>query len=151
MTAKEFFRQVSRAEKELKILNAKLQHYEDIGFSVGGASGVIGNKSRGSSKVELAAIGAVDVFRELYQQQKEYLAIIARAEQVIRQVPQERYRLILTYMYLLGKSPKWITDELRYNDPNSVYRAKGWALAEAQKILNRQVKDCADNSIPENA
>ena len=106
MTAKEFFRQVRRAERELKIIKAKLEHYEDLGFSLGGAVGVIGNKQRGSSRV--------------------------------RQVPQEKYRLILTYMYLLGKSPKWISDELEYNDPNSVYRAKGWALWEAQQIMNKQ-------------
>ena len=141
MTAKEFFRQVRRAERELKIIKAKLEHYEDLGFSLGGAVGVIGNKQRGSSRVEMAAIGKVDVLRDLVDQQKEYMGIIARAEDIIRQVPQEKYRLILTYMYLLGKSPKWISDELEYNDPNSVYRAKGWALWEAQQIMNRMVKE----------
>ena len=140
MTAKEFFRQVRRAERELKIIKAKLEHYEDLGFSLGGAVGVIGNKQRGSSRVEMAAIGKVDVLRDLVDQQREYMAIIARAEDIIRQVPQEKYRLILTYLYLLGKSPKWISDELEYNDPNSVYRAKGWALWEAQQIMNRQEK-----------
>ena len=141
MTAKEFFRQVRRAERELKIIKAKLEHYEDLGFSLGGAVGVIGNKQRGSSRVEMAAIGKVDVLRDLVDQQREYMGIIARAEDIIRQVPQEKYRLILTYLYLLGKSPKWISDELEYNDPNSVYRAKGWALWEAQQIMNKQVKE----------
>jgi hypothetical protein len=141
MTAKEFFRQVRCAERELKIIKAKLEHYEDLGFSLGGAVGVIGNKQKGSSRVEMAAIGKVDVLRDLVDQQKEYMAIIARAEDIIRQVPQEKYRLILTYMYLLGKSPKWISDELEYNDPNSVYRAKGWALWEAQQIMNKKEKE----------
>ena len=145
MTAKEFFRQVRRAERELKIIKAKLEHYEDLGFSLGGAVGVIGNKQRGSSRVEMAAIGKVDVLRDLVDQQKEYMAIIARAEDIIRQVPQEKYRLILTYLYLLGKSPKWITDELEYNDPNSVYRAKGWALWEAQRIMNKQEETHENN------
>ena len=145
MTAKEFFRQVRRAERELKIIKAKLEHYEDLGFSLGGAVGVIGNKQRGSSRVEMAAIGKVDVLRDLVDQQKEYMAIIARAEEIIRQVPQEKYRLILTYLYLLGKSPKWISDELEYNDPNSVYRAKGWALWEAQQIMNKQEKQNDEN------
>lgn len=143
MTAKEFFRQVRRAERELKIIKAKLEHYEDLGFSLGGAVGVIGNKQRGSSRVEMAAIGKVDVLRDLVDQQKEYMGIIARAEDIIRQVPQEKYRLILTYLYLLGKSPKWISDELEYNDPNSVYRAKGWALWEAQQIMNKQEQEKA--------
>ena len=145
MTAKEFFRQVRRAERELKIIKAKLEHYEDLGFSLGGAVGVIGNKQRGSSRVEMAAIGKVDVLRDLVDQQTEYMAIIARAEEIIRQVPQEKYRLILTYLYLLGKSPKWISDELEYNDPNSVYRAKGWALWEAQQIMNKQEKTHENN------
>ena len=146
MTAKEFFRQVRRAERELKIIKAKLEHYEDLGFSLGGAVGVIGNTQRGSSRVEMAAIGKVDVLRDLVDQQTEYMAIIARAEEIIRQVPQEKYRLILTYMYLLGKSPKWISDELEYNDPNSVYRAKGWALWEAQQIMNKQEQEKAAQS-----
>lgn len=141
MKAREFFRQVRIAESELKVLNAKLRHYEDIGLSIGGSAGVIGNKQRGTSRVELAAIGAVDVFRELIDQQKRYTAIIARAEQIIRAIPQEKYRRILNYRYLCGMSFKSISDELMYNDPNSVYRAHGWALNEAQKILNKQVKE----------
>ena len=138
ISAKQFFQQVRRAESELKVLNAKLRHYEDIGFSMGGNSGVIGNKQRGTSRVELAAIGAVDVFRQLHDQQKEYMAIIARAEQVIRAIRQEKYRQILNYRYLCGWSFKSISDELAYNDPNSVYRAHGWALHEAQIILSKQ-------------
>ena len=141
MTAKEFFRQVRRAESELKVLNAKLHHYEDLGFSMGGAAGVIGNKQKGTSRVELAACGAVDAFRDLEKQRREYMAVIARAESVISAVPQEKYRLILNYRYLCGWSFRSISDELMYNDPNSVYRAHGWALSEAQKILNREDAD----------
>ena len=138
MKAKDFFSQVRRAEKELKILNAKLQHYEDIGLSIGGSSGVIGNKQKGTSRVELAAIGAVDVFRDLENEKAAYMAIIARAEQVIRNIDQERYRQILNYRYLCGWSFRSISDELGYKDQNSVYRAHGWALSAAQKIINLQ-------------
>lgn len=137
MKAKDFFRQVRYAESEIKILNAKIQHYEDLGISMGGASGVIGNKNRGTSRVELAAIGTVDATLDLERQKREYVAIIARAEHVIRQIPQERYRQILNYRYLCGKSFRWISDELEYNDPRSIYRAHGFALARAQEILDR--------------
>jgi hypothetical protein len=65
------------------------------------------------------------------------MAIISRAERVIKQIPQEKYRQILEYKYLCGKSFRWISDELDYTDPNSIYRAHGWALKEAQKVLNR--------------
>jgi len=140
MKARDFFRQVLRAESELKVLNAKLRHYEEIGLSMGGSAGVVGNKQSGSSRVEMAAIGAVDALRAVYSQQKELVAIIARAEQVIRAVKQEKYRQILNYRYLCGWSFRSISDELKYNDPNSVYRAHGWALSEAQKIINEQEK-----------
>jgi len=140
MKAKDFFRQVRVAEKELKILNAKLRHFEELGMSMGGASGVIGNKHRGSSRVELGACGAVDATMDLEKQKREYLAIISRAEQVIRQIEQERYRQILEYYYICGKSFRWISDELEYNDRNSIYRAHGWALSKAQEVLNRMEK-----------
>ena len=138
MKAREYFRRVLIAEKELKILNAKLRHYEDIGLSMSSnTSGMPGNAHRGASRVEMAAIGAVDVFRELYDKQREFQAIIARAEQVIRGIPQERYRQILQYRYLCGWSFRSISDELGYKDENSVYRAHGWALHAAQLVINR--------------
>jgi hypothetical protein len=74
------------------------------------------------------------------------MAIIARAEQIIRNIPQEKYRMILNYRYLCGWSYKSISDELKYNDPNSVYRAHGWALREAQKIINKQESEKAAQS-----
>lgn len=145
MKARDFFRQVQRAESELKILNAKLRHYEDIGLSIGTGNnnGMPGNRNRSASRVELAAIGAVDVFQDLLSQQREFAAIVARAEHVIKMIKQEKYRQILNYRYLCGWSFKSISDELKYNDPNSVYRAHGWALHEAQVILNAQEKEKA--------
>lgn len=138
MRAKEFFDQVQNAESELKVLNAKLRHYEEIGLSMGGATGVIGNRQKGTSRVELAACGAVDALMGLEDKRAAYMAIIARAEAVIDKVPQDKYRKLLTYRYLCQWSFRSISDELHYNDPNSIYRAHGWALAEAQKILNEE-------------
>ena len=141
MRAKNFFLQVKFAESELKVLNEKLRHYEELGMAIGSTSGTIGNKQRGSSRVELAACGAVDASMDLEKQRREYIAIIRRAERIIEQIPQEKYRHILSYHYLCGKSFRWISDELEYNDPNSIYRAHGWALREAQKIMNQEGKN----------
>ena len=142
MKAKDFFRQVRLAKNDLKVLNAKLEMFEDLGMSFGGIAGGSGNKHRSTSRVELAACGAADALRDLEEQRRQFLAVIARAEQVIRQIPQEKYRMILSYRYLCDWSLKSISDELRYNDPNSIYRAHGWALREAQKVLNREEKEC---------
>ena len=148
MTSKDFFRQVRIAETELKILNEKLRHYEEIGLSLSSALGSsIGkNTNKSSSRVEMAAINAVDVLRDLDDQKAHFMAVIARAEQVIRQIPQDKYRRILNLRYLCGWSFRSISDELEYNDPNSVYRAHGWALHEAQVILNKQQKEEAAQS-----
>lgn len=138
--AKELFRQVRIAESELRVLNAKREHFLDLGMSVGGTGGAIGNRHRSSSRVELAACGAVDALVDIENQRARYMAIIAYAEKVISQIPQEKYRQILDYRYICGKSLRWISDELEYNDPNSIYRAHGWALKEAQKVLNKMEK-----------
>lgn len=140
MTAKEFFRQVRRAESELKLINAKLEHYEELGFPSGGIVSGTGNARKGTSRVELAACGAVDALRDLLDARRDFMGIITRAEGIIKMIPQEKYRKILSYRYLLGKSFRWISDELEYNDPNSIYRSHGWALAAAQRIINAQEK-----------
>ena len=144
MTAKEFFRQVRRAESELKLINAKLEHYEELGFPSGGIVSGTGNAHKGTSRVELAACGAVDALRDLLDARRDFMGIITRAEGIIKMIPQEKYRKILSYRYLLGKSFRWISDELEYNDPNSIYRSHGWALAAAQRIINAQEKKETD-------
>ena len=53
----------------------------------------------------------------------------------------DKYRKILSYRYLCQWSFRSISDELKYDDPNSVYRAHGWALVKAQEILDRMEKE----------
>ena len=128
---------VRQAEKELKVLTAKLRHYEDLGFSIGSPMGSTGNQHSGTSRVELAAIGAVDALQAVWSQQRELMAIIARAEAIIRNIPQEKYRALLNYHYICGWSMRSVSDELGYKDPNTVYRARGWALWEAQQVMKK--------------
>ena len=137
MTAKEFFQQVRTAENELKMIAAKCRHYEDIGLSMAiNISGMPSSGKKGTSRVEMAAVGATDALTALEAQRAHYSRIIAQAEAVINLIPQEKYRQILNYRYLCGWSFRSISDELEYNDPNSIYRAHGWALAEAQKVID---------------
>lgn len=140
MRAKDYFRNVLRAEKELKLLRAKIRHYEDIGYSITGGSidSPVVSHSRGSSRVEAAAMGIFDTTIALEKQAREYVQLIKQAETLITRIPQEKYRQILTLRYLAGWSFRSISDELNYSDPNSIYRAHGWALREAQKALNKK-------------
>lgn len=137
MTAKQYFLSVLAAEKELKLIRAKIRHYEDIGYSITGGSmdSPVVSHSRGSSRVEAAAMGIFDATRALEQKAREYVAEIQRAERLIAKLPQERYRQILTLRYLCGWSFRSISDELHYQDQKSVYRAHGWALKAAGEIL----------------
>ena len=142
MRAKDFFRQVVHAERELMAIRAKIRHYQDIGYSITGGSmdSPVVSHSRGSSRVEAAAMGIFDATAELEKQAAEFLAIVRNAEALIARIPQDKYRQILTLRYLAGWSFRSISDELRYEDPKSVYRAHGWALSEAQKVLNKEEK-----------
>ena len=96
--------------------------------------------SRGSSRVEAAAMGIFDATRALQEQEKEFVHLIHQAEQIVASVPQEKYRAILTLRYLAGWTWRSISDELRYEDSKSIYKAHGFALREAQKVLDRMEK-----------
>lgn len=138
MRAKEFFAQVKDAEEKLKMLNEKIQHWEELGFSMGGMASGSGNRHNATSRVELAACGAADVLTDIQERRAAYLALISRAEGIIEKIPQERYRKLLDYHYLCGKSLKWVSDELDYTGENSIYKAHGYALAEAQKVMDQE-------------
>jgi hypothetical protein len=139
MKAKDFFRQVHIAERELKLLKAQIQHFRDLGLSItgGGMDSPVVSHSRGSSRVEAAAMGIFDSTQKLEQQVKQYTETITKAQKVIGQIQQDKFRQILTFKYLAGWSFRSISDELKYNDPKSVYRAHGFALKEAQKVLDK--------------
>lgn len=139
MRAKQYFQNVVHAERELMQIRAKIRHYQDLGYSITGGSmdSPVVSHSRGSSRVEAAAMGIFDATREMEEKAKAFLAEIRQAENLIAQIPQDRYRQILTLRYMAGWSFRSISDELRYRDEKSVYRAHGYALAEAQKILDK--------------
>ena len=139
MRAKDFFKQVQTAERELKLLNAQISHFRDLGLSItgGGMDSPVVSHSRGSSRVEMAAMGIFDSTQKMEQQAKEYTAVIAKAQRVVSMIHQDKFRQILTLRYLAGWSFRSISDELKYNDPKSVYKAHKYALDEAQIVLDK--------------
>ena len=146
--AQQYLRQVAYAERELRTLRAKLRHFEDLGLGGGGvASGNASIRaSTASSRVENAAIGIIDLTREIVAKIADFEALMRRAEKLIEKVPQENYRRILTLMYMCGMSFPGISDEMRYTDRNSVYRAHGWALVEFGKVMESSKGGKSDDS-----
>ena len=129
---------VRSSEREMRLLAAKKRHYEDMGFSISPKlTGMPGSGQRGISRVEMAAVGMVDILTDLQEQIEKHAKIIKDAENLIARIPQEKYRQLLTLRYLVGMSWPSISDEMGYKDRNSVYRAHGYALIEAGKAKNR--------------
>ena len=135
MDSREFLRQAAMAERELKTLKSLLDHFEDIGLSMSMPLGRTGSGQKGSSRVEAASIGMVDTEREIRAKIAEYSGIVKTAWKLINKIPQERYRRILSLHYLSGWSLQAVSDDLRYNDRNSIYRALRYALTEFDKVM----------------
>ena len=136
MKAKEFLSQVARAERELKLIQAKKQHYYDLICSIGANTGkAVILKPTGASKTETAAVGLVFLNERLLEQEREYTALVVKAEDLIAKIPQEKFRKVLTLKWLCDWSWKHISDEMDYADEKSVYTCHRFALRELQKLL----------------
>ena len=134
--AKAYLQRVAFAEREIKTLKARIAHYEDLGLSITAFRTdppVIASK--GASRVEMAAVGIVDSLGSLNANLGAYTAIVRDAEEKIKKIPQENYRRLLTLRYLCGMSFRSVSDELRYEDRNSIYRAHGYALLEMWEAM----------------
>lgn len=136
MMAKAYLLLVQRAERDLKIIRDQREHYNQIIASIGSnMKKVVVQTSGNTSKTEIAAVGLVDLAEQLEKKEKEYVEIIQKAEKLIDQIKQDKFREILKRRYLIGESWKTIRDKMDYKDEKSVYRCHGYALRELQKLL----------------
>lgn len=137
MRAKDFFLAVRDAEHKIKVLRAKERKYRELASSITGMSETNIRSTGNRSRTESAAVRLVDVEDEIADAGEQYVALIEKAEQVLGQIKTQRYADVLTYRYILGLSWRSVADEMRYRDEKSVYRVHGWALAAAQRILDK--------------
>ena len=135
MTAKEFMEKVRQAESELRLINKKRLHYQELATSIGVKLTGMPGGQKGGSMVETGAVAIVDLMAELDAKEKEYTAVVKKAEGLISKIRQEKFRKILTLRYITGCSWKIIRDEMEYKDEKSVYRCHGYALRELQKVM----------------
>ena len=136
MTAKTFLLSVLKAERELKLISAKKQHYNDLICSIGANTGkAVILKPTGASKTETAAVGLVFLNERLLEKEKEYTSLVVKAEKLIDQLKQDNFRKILTLKYLCDWSWKSINDEMGFKDEKSVYACHRFAVRELQKLM----------------
>lgn len=135
MKAKEFMQSVRKAEIELVSLTAKKQHFMDLATSIGvNLTGMPGGQG-GGSRVETGAIGLIDLIGECTDKEREYVALVKKAEELIAKIPNENFRKVLTLRYIACESWKTVRDKMGYEDEKSVYRCNGYALRELQKLM----------------
>lgn len=137
MRAKDFFLAVRDAEHKIKVLRAKERKYRELASSITGMSETNIRSTGNRSRTESAAVRLVDVEDEIADAGEQYVDLIEKAEKVLGQIKTQRYVDVLTYRYILGLSWRSVADEMGYKGPKSVYEVHGWALAAAQRILDK--------------
>jgi len=137
MRAKDFFLAVRDAEHKIRVLQSKRRRYQELASSITGMSETNIRSSETRSRTENAALRLVEVDEQMGDAGEQYVALIERAEAILSQIKNQRYVDVLTYRYILGLSWRSVADEMRYHDAKSVYRVHGWALAAAQRIMDK--------------
>ena len=100
MKAKEFMESVRKAEIELISLSSKKQHFMELATSIGvNLTGMPGRQG-GGSRVETGAIGLIDLIGECTDKEREYVALVKKAEELIAKIPNENFRKVLTLRYI---------------------------------------------------
>ena len=135
MTAKEIFRAAYEAQKEIKSLQRRRDHYMEIALSAAGMSETHIRNTEVRSRTESAAIGLAMVAAKLEEPMQRYLDAVKQAEEIIQRLDKPRYREVLERHYLEGLSWPEVSQRMGYKDPKSVFRVHGWALMDAEKIL----------------
>ena len=128
MWAREFFRQVLAAEKEIKVIRERQAHYMEL--ATGGAGMGMARRVKGNhhSQVETAALSLAELSRDMEAREKEYAALIQKAEGLIARLDRPRQRQVLELRYLCGLSWEDVAEKMGYTDVRSAYRVHGWAL-----------------------
>ena len=134
-TAKEFMQAVAKAERELRLIAKRRQHYSELATSIGVKLSGMPHAGGNTSRVETGAVAIVDLDDELIKRAEIYKSLVREADQKIAQIKQDKFREVLTRKYLCLQSWKTIRDEMDYKDEKSVYRCHGYALRELQKLL----------------
>ncbi len=136
MIAKEFFREVRDEQQAIWAIRRRREQYMEMATYLGGMSESTIRSNEHRSRVETAALELVDLAQDLGPVAEEYVRKVQKAERVLQSMPTPRYQELLTRRYILRQRWEDIGAAMQYQGQKSVYRAHGWALREAQKILD---------------
>ena len=137
MTAKELFSSALVAQRELERL--KLQREKLLvlaGPATAQIKDVVSHGNLPSSRVEIC-VESLDELDQLYIERSTALMNLLReADRVIMQIKKPRHREVLQLRYMCGLKWEEIREKMEYSDVRSVHKMHGWALAEADKVID---------------
>ena len=139
MQAKAYFEAVRNAERQLWLIKQQQRHAMEMATRMGGQSESGIKSPNVSSQVESAAIRIADLDADLQADVKRYQDLVHQARKLIQQIPQEKFREVLTLRYLCNRPWKAIKALMGYDGDKSVFRVHGYALAAAEKILQKEI------------
>ena len=137
MNVKRLLISVVDAQRRIRELLSRREHYRELATSI---SGMSENRIRSTdkrSRVESAALALVDLGADLGKQAETLAEHLREAECLLVQLPNARHSQILSLRYLEARSWEDIMRVMGYSDIHSAYRTHGHALAELQKIADR--------------
>ena len=138
MNVKRLLVSVIDAQRRIRDMLARKEHYRELATSI---SGMSENRIRSTdkrSRVETAALALVDLGADLGKQAEMLAEQLREAERLLDQLSNARHSQILGMRYLEAKSWDEIMRVMGYGDIHSAYRLHGYALAELQKIADRE-------------
>ena len=135
MNSKQYMEQVQKAEDELKLIAAQKEHYMALGGALAANFGGMPGAHDNHSRVETAAVGIVDLSAELDKKAVKYAELVKQAQNLVDRITVPNFRKVLVYHYFLGKTMKELTEIMGFADDKSVYRVRGYALRELQKLM----------------
>ncbi len=141
MIAKELFRQIREDQRAIWAVKRRRERYMEMATYLGGMGESTIRSSERRSRVEMAAIELVELAQSLGPVADAYARNARLAEQVLQAMPTPRYQELLTRRYILREKWEDIGAAMCYRGDKSVFNAHGWALQEAQKILDEKVQN----------
>lgn len=140
MDVKEFFQQIRHIDKQINVKFEQLERLKTLATKVTAAMSETSSKPSGVSRSMENSVDKIILLQdELNTDIDKYINLKRAANEVIRQIPNEKYRRVLENRYLLGKTWEAIAVEMDMTY-QGVCHVHGRALQEAENFFPELVE-----------
>lgn len=140
MDVKEFFQQIRHIDKQINVKFEQLERLKTLATKVTATMSETSPKPSGVSRSMENSVDKIILLQdELNNDIDKYINLKRAANDVIRQIPNEKYRRVLENRYLLGKTWEAIAVEMDMTY-QGVCHVHGRALQEAANFFPELVE-----------